>query len=84
MQEHWQEKPIDGADGEVEWTSDAPAVATIDAAGLVTGVTPGQARLIARSGSATANLAVTVVANPVRWQSRTRRIFRFNGTFARC
>ncbi|PYR62962.1 MAG: hypothetical protein DMF91_05005 [Acidobacteria bacterium] len=64
------------ADADVEWASDAPAVATIDAAGLVTGVAPGQARLIARSGPATANVAVTVVANPVRSLSVTPRSTR--------
>jgi hypothetical protein len=64
------------ADAEIDWTSDSPAVATIDAAGLVTGMAPGKAHLIARSGPATANIAVTVVANPVRSLSVTPRSTR--------
>jgi hypothetical protein len=54
------------SDVDIEWTSSAPRVAAIDPAGLVTGVTPGRARLSARSGSATAALEVTVIANPVK------------------
>ena len=49
-----------------EWSSERPAIATVDAAGLVTGVAPGTARLTARSGQASAVLTVTVIANPVR------------------
>ena len=54
------------ADAEIEWTSTTPAIATVDAAGLVTGIAPGQARLIAKSGRATATLTLAVIANPVR------------------
>jgi hypothetical protein len=64
------------ADADVEWTSDAAAVATIDAAGLVTGVAPGKARLVARSGPATATVTVTIIANPVRSLSVTPRSTR--------
>jgi hypothetical protein len=53
-------------DAEFTWRSETPAVATIDAAGLVTGVTPGKARLVAASGPASAAITVTVIANPVR------------------
>src|SRR5262249_27511060 len=42
------------------------AVATIDAAGLVTGIAPGKARIVAISGPASAAITITVVANPVR------------------
>jgi hypothetical protein len=51
---------------DLEWSSETPAIATVDAAGLVTGVAPGTARLTARSGQASAVLTVTVIANPVR------------------
>lgn len=54
------------ADAGIEWVSATPGVASVDAAGLVTAITPGKARLTARSGQATADVAVTVVANPVR------------------
>jgi hypothetical protein len=53
-------------DVNIEWSSETPGVAAVDAAGLVTGVAPGKARLIARSGRGSANVTVTVIANPVR------------------
>jgi hypothetical protein len=40
-------------------------VATVDAAGVVTGRAPGTARIVAAAGSARAEAAVRVVANPV-------------------
>jgi hypothetical protein len=61
---------------EIEWTSSAPRVATIDQAGLVTGVSPGRASLTARSGSASASIDVTIVANPVKTLSVTPRTAR--------
>lgn len=42
------------------WSSDAPAVATVDAGGVVTGVAPGQASIEVRSGAAFATAAVVV------------------------
>src|SRR5262249_39089818 len=48
-----------------EWTSSAPSVATVDAAGAVTPVAPGKARISASNGGATAAADVTVVANRV-------------------
>lgn len=53
-------------DAEITWTSETPAVATVDAAGLVTGLAPGKARLVGRSGQAEAAVTITVIANPVR------------------
>lgn len=50
---------FDGA--EVTWISSDPAVATVDATGLVTGVVPGQVTVTATSGNATAELAVLVI-----------------------
>jgi hypothetical protein len=60
-------------DAPIAWTSESPRVATVDAAGLVTGVSAGKATIIATSGAATARSTVTVVANPVRALSVTPR-----------
>jgi hypothetical protein len=49
----------------IAWTSDAPAVATVDAAGVVTGVSPGSATLRAAAGTASSTISITVVQNPV-------------------
>ncbi|MEK9509700.1 Ig-like domain-containing protein [Gemmatimonadota bacterium Y43] len=43
-----------------EWSSGSPAVATVDATGLVTGVSPGRVAIEARSGTAAGSAAVTV------------------------
>jgi hypothetical protein len=53
-------------DVDIEWSSEKPSIATVDPAGLVTGVVPGATQLRARSGRASATLTVTVIANPVR------------------
>jgi hypothetical protein len=63
-------------DVDLEWTSNAPRIAAIDPAGLVTGVAPGRARLSARSGAASASIEVTVIANPVKALSVTPRTTR--------
>lgn len=55
--------PLEAA--EVSWSSDATGVATIDANGFVTGVTPGKATLHAQSGPASAMTTVEVVRNTV-------------------
>lgn len=54
------------SDVPVVWTSTTPRIAMVDAAGFVTGVTPGRATLSATAGSFTKNVTVQVVANPVR------------------
>jgi hypothetical protein len=77
-------------DAPVAWTSETPRVATVDAAGLVTGVSAGKATIVATSGAATARSTVTVVANPVRTlnvtpraaQARTGDVVRFSATAA--
>ncbi len=53
-------------DPELSWSSSDPAVATIDATGLVTGVTEGAATFTATAGSAsgTADLTVILVLPP--------------------
>ena len=50
----------------VAWSSDAPSVAVVDAAGFVTGVAPGKATLRAAAEGASNTVTVEVVANPVR------------------
>ena len=48
------------------WSSDNPAVATVDAAGVVTGVAAGKAALKATSGSGTGTVTVNVVKASLR------------------
>ena len=50
----------------INWTSDNPKVATVDAAGVVTGVGPGKANITATSGAAAATTAISVVKNSLR------------------
>ena len=50
---------------ELTWTSDAPSVARIDAAGVVTALTPGKASIKITSGSAITTVPITIVRNPV-------------------
>jgi hypothetical protein len=52
-------------DATVTWTSETPAIARVDAAGVVTGVAPGKATIRVTSGSASATVPVTVARNPV-------------------
>jgi hypothetical protein len=47
------------------YTSSAPAVATVDAHGIVTARAPGRATVTAASGGASATAEVTVVANTI-------------------
>src|SRR5437867_9458777 len=47
----------------VAWTSNASGVATVDASGLVTGVTAGAATITATSGAKSGTAAVTVTAS---------------------
>jgi uncharacterized protein YjdB len=48
----------------VTYASDAPAVATVDDKGMVTGVTAGTANITATSGTWSGSVALTVVAAP--------------------
>src|SRR6185295_13144807 len=50
----------------INWTSDNAKVATVDAAGVVTGVGPGNANITATSGAATATTTISVVKNSLR------------------
>ncbi len=49
----------------VEWTSETPAIAQVDAAGVVTGVAPGKARLRAQAERVSTGLEIRITANPV-------------------
>ncbi len=50
---------------EVQWKSESPSVATVDAAGVVTAIAPGRATIRATSGAGTSTAVVAVAANPV-------------------
>src|SRR6185312_3389649 len=52
-------------DATITWSSSNPRVATVDAAGVVTGVAPGSAIIRAVSGSAMGTLSLTIVENTV-------------------
>jgi uncharacterized protein YjdB len=55
--------PVPGAT--VTWRSATPAVATVSSSGVVTGVAPGGASIVAESGSLSGTASVTVSAVPV-------------------
>lgn len=50
----------------LSWTSDNAQVATVDTAGVVTGIGPGKANITATAGAATATTTITVVKNNLR------------------
>ena len=52
--------PDNATDKTVTWTSDKPAVATVDATGKVTAVAEGEATITAKAGDKTATCKVTV------------------------
>ena len=54
------------ADAVIKWTSDKPAVASVDAAGLVTGVAAGSATISATADGASGSAKVLVVRDSVR------------------
>ncbi|HEV2395523.1 MAG TPA: Ig-like domain-containing protein [Candidatus Sulfotelmatobacter sp.] len=53
-------------DAKMTWTSDKPSVASVDAAGMVTGVAPGNATIKATSDDASGKITVQVVRDVVR------------------
>ena len=55
----------------INWTSDNPSVAVVDAAGVVTGVGPGKANITASIGSASTKTAISVVKSNLRSLSIT-------------
>ncbi len=54
------------SDAGIKWASDKPSVATVDAAGLVTGVASGSATIKAASDDASGKVTVQVVRDAVR------------------
>src|SRR5215831_11910239 len=54
------------SDAAIKWASDKPSIATVDAAGLVTGIAPGSATIKASSDEASGKLTVQVVRDAVR------------------
>jgi hypothetical protein len=54
------------SDVAISWASDTPLIAAVDAAGVVTGVSPGKATLRAASGAASGAITVNVVKNTLR------------------
>lgn len=73
-------------DATVNWTSNAPQIATVDAAGLVMGIAPGQAKIDAASGNGSGSVTVTVVKStlsglsiePRSTNARTGDVVHFN------
>ncbi len=70
----------------LEWKSSNAEVATVDAAGLIVGVSPGQAEITASSGSGSGSIALTVVKSnltglsiePRSSNARTGDVVRMN------
>ena len=54
------------SDADIKWTTSKPSIATVDAAGLVTGIAPGTATINAVSGEASSKTTVQVVRDAVR------------------
>src|SRR5439155_9636145 len=50
----------------INWTSDKPAVATVDAGGVVTGTGPGKATIKAAAGAASGMTTITVIKSNLR------------------
>jgi hypothetical protein len=72
--------PVDYYNQKVTWTSNNPAIAKVDANGLVTAVSAGStgtavATITAKSGNLTRNLAITVTYN----KALTGAAYRFYG-----
>lgn len=58
-------RPLTLAGRTISWTSSAPTVATVDSAGVVTGVGPGVASITAATDTASASATITVSDVPV-------------------
>lgn len=73
-------------DAAITWTSSSPEVATVDAAGLVLGISTGETKITATSGSGTGSVHLTVVKSsltglsiePRTVNARTGEVVRFN------
>ncbi len=72
----------------VHWTSKNPAIAKVNDAGLVTGVAPGTAALVAKADDKSSEVSVKVVADtvksisvePVASSAKTGDVIRFTST----
>lgn len=53
------------SDAAINWTSDNPSVAIVDAAGVVTAIAPGKATIKAASGSAVAPVQISVIQSNI-------------------
>ena len=60
----WDQNEVVMGNAPVSWTSGSPAVATVDAAGLVTAIGNGAATITATSGAATGTASVIVAQQP--------------------
>ena len=76
------------SDAAIKWTSDKPSIASVDAAGLVTGVAPGSATIKATSDESSGKVTVQVVRDSVRKltvkpasaEARTGDVVHFSAT----
>ena len=74
------------ADVAITWSSDNPAVASVDAAGMIVGLKQGKANVTATCEKASATMAIDVTVNPVKSLSveprsanaRTGDVIRFS------
>jgi hypothetical protein len=74
------------SDATINWSSSNPAVVTIDAAGVVIALSPGQAKITASSGSGSGGINLTVVKSnltgisiePRSTTARTGEVVHFN------
>jgi plastocyanin len=74
------------SDATINWSSSNPAVATVDAAGVVMALSPGQAKITASSGGAGGGIDLTVVKSnltgisiePRSTTARTGDVVHFN------
>jgi plastocyanin len=72
----------------IQWKSNMPAVAKVDASGMVTAVAPGAAKLQAMAGSATGQVSLRVVADsaqslavsPAETNAKTGDVVHFTAT----
>jgi len=76
------------SDAAIKWTSDKPSIASVDAAGLVTGVAPGSATIKDTSDESSGKVTVQVVRDSVRKltvkpasaEARTGDVVHFSAT----